>query len=53
MALNFSLSISFDNMCYWKGIWEKAREINSMKVVIKMLRHLIEFSMAVTLFMIK
>jgi hypothetical protein len=31
----------------------ESREVNGMKAVIKMLRHLIEFSMAVTLVMIK
>jgi hypothetical protein len=27
MALNVGLSISFDNMYDWKGIWEKAGKV--------------------------
>jgi hypothetical protein len=30
MVLHVSLSISFNNMEDWKGIWEKAEEVNSM-----------------------
>jgi hypothetical protein len=33
--LNFCLSISFDNKCYWKGIWKKAEEAYSMEALIK------------------
>jgi hypothetical protein len=35
MALNFCHSISSDNKCYWKGIWEKGEEVTSMKALIK------------------
>jgi hypothetical protein len=34
MALNISLDASFSNMRDWKGIWEKAGEVNSMKAYI-------------------
>jgi hypothetical protein len=32
MVLNVSLDTSFNNMHKWKGIWERAGEVKSMKV---------------------
>jgi hypothetical protein len=34
MSLNIGLDASFDNMQNWKGIREKAEDVNSMKAYV-------------------
>jgi hypothetical protein len=48
MALNIDLDVSFDNMQDWKGIGQKAGEVNNTEGYIKM-RFTVEFSTSVEL----
>jgi hypothetical protein len=33
MASNIGLDISFGNMEDWKGVWKKAGEVNTIKLI--------------------